>query len=247
MHLFVICFARLVVFLTLSHDQPPHNTRMWTGILLVLLHWHLCDWFWAWLSICTHFAAVKQCFHIVLKVCDGFLPLVHLQPTKITSLHAAFLWCIRKAGGATLTLPWLQYDWPVEFESISWSWREFSLLSVSKISNTMNTISFKVGHCGEFLTLLYIIFEIFASLHVHTWSYALCHFVVSYTEGTGSTFQNVSIHLSNYMLSKPRTPQYKHQNSAASLNEIRFQYQSLCCRSRAVHLNCDQGWSQIFP
>lgn len=38
-----------------------------------------------------HFAAVKHCFRILLNACDEFLPLVHFQPTKIISLHAAGL------------------------------------------------------------------------------------------------------------------------------------------------------------
>jgi hypothetical protein len=33
----------------------------------------------------------KDCFHIVLIVCLGFLLLLHLQPTKIVSLYTAVL------------------------------------------------------------------------------------------------------------------------------------------------------------
>jgi hypothetical protein len=162
MHLFVIYFAKLVLLLTLSHDQPLHNTRMWMGVLIVLRHWHLCDWFWAWLSICAHFAAMKQCFHIVLKVCDGFLLLVHIQPTKITSLHAALLWCVRKAGSnvnSAVTTVWLAYK----------VWKYFMIMKgVLTLSSATNTTSFKISDCGEFLTHICIIFEIFASLQVHT-------------------------------------------------------------------------------
>jgi len=43
-----------------------------------------------------HSAVVKHCSHIVLKVCNRFLPLVHLQSTEIVSLHDV-LWCIRTA------------------------------------------------------------------------------------------------------------------------------------------------------
>jgi hypothetical protein len=61
-----------------------------------------------WQSIHTYYAAAKHCSHIMLKVFDGFLPLIHLQPTKIRSLHAVLLWCHGKGTGhvdtATTTL-----------------------------------------------------------------------------------------------------------------------------------------------
>jgi hypothetical protein len=55
--------------------------------------WHLCDHFWTWLYIHTYYVVAKHCFHIVLKVCNGFIPLVHFQPTKIILLHTALLQC----------------------------------------------------------------------------------------------------------------------------------------------------------
>lgn len=66
---------------------------------VIILHQHeLCDCFWKWISICANFAVVKHCFHIVLKVCDVFLPLVCLQPITIVSLHSALIWCGKQSG-----------------------------------------------------------------------------------------------------------------------------------------------------
>lgn len=56
-------------------------------IILHLLH--LCYSFGTGQSIHTHYALVKHCSHIMLKVYDGFLPLVHLQPPKLD--HCTFL------------------------------------------------------------------------------------------------------------------------------------------------------------
>jgi hypothetical protein len=82
----------------------------------------------------THFTTVKHCFHTVLKVYNGFLPLVHLQPIKIVSL---LFFGATESGAAMLTL--LQhYNWPVKVESISQSFREFVLLCACKISSQHN-------------------------------------------------------------------------------------------------------------
>lgn len=88
----------------LQQQSPINHPELWQGlvqcfdlywsfmgILIVLHQWHLCDHSWIWLYICTHFAMVKHCFHIVLEVCDGFICLVHFQSTKFISLHTALL------------------------------------------------------------------------------------------------------------------------------------------------------------
>jgi hypothetical protein len=71
---------------------PDHSsvTLVWLCLNMVI-HSHI------------YFTAVKHCFHIVLKIYNGLLPLVHLQPIKIVSLHTAVLWCY-KSGAAMLTM-----------------------------------------------------------------------------------------------------------------------------------------------
>jgi hypothetical protein len=39
--------------------------------------------FLTWLPTRKHFAVIKHSFHILLKVCVGFLPLIDLQPTSL--------------------------------------------------------------------------------------------------------------------------------------------------------------------
>jgi len=48
------------------------------------------------LSIHKHSGAAKHCSDIVLKVFNGFRPLIHLHTTKNGSLKAARPWCKRK-------------------------------------------------------------------------------------------------------------------------------------------------------
>jgi len=42
---------------------------------------------------CKHFALVKHCFHMVMRVVNGFLSLAYIQPKEGISLHAALVWC----------------------------------------------------------------------------------------------------------------------------------------------------------
>ena len=49
-------------------------------------------------SIRVHFAVVKHCPHIVLKVFYGFQLLVHFQTTKIGSRHAVLPWCTQRVA-----------------------------------------------------------------------------------------------------------------------------------------------------
>jgi len=51
---------------------------------------------------CKHFALVKHCFHVVLRVFNGFLSLAHLQPKEGVSLHAALVWYSSHINTATI-------------------------------------------------------------------------------------------------------------------------------------------------
>ena len=56
---------------------------------------HLCYYFWSCQPICSNTASVKHCSHTALEV-FGLLILVHLNTTKIRSLHTTLLWYIQQ-------------------------------------------------------------------------------------------------------------------------------------------------------
>jgi len=117
---------------------------LWTccGVQIIHHQWHLCDRFWTWSSNHTHSAVVKHCFHIVLKVCDGFLPLVHLQPTK--NRIAALCSSLVQTDSAAVMLTPLQWHnyWLLKVETASQWRRQFVLVHASTISNVVNTTQF---------------------------------------------------------------------------------------------------------
>jgi hypothetical protein len=73
-----------------------------------------------WLSTHTHFTPVNHCFHILLNAYDGFLPLVHLQPTKIIITARCFFFfffLVHTGKGTTmLTLLWRHCNWSAMVE-----------------------------------------------------------------------------------------------------------------------------------
>lgn len=84
--------------LPLHHQLPFSYSELWHGFVQCSLWmWivapsfcmlHLCYCFWTGRSIHTHFALVKHCSHIMLKVFDGFLPLVQLHLPRLD--HCTF-------------------------------------------------------------------------------------------------------------------------------------------------------------
>ena len=84
--------------------------------------------FFNFLSIRRHPVAAKHCSRIVLKVFDGFLPLVHLQTTKNGSLNASRPWCKRKAERPWLTLRLRQRNWLQSDATIAFLFSAMALL-----------------------------------------------------------------------------------------------------------------------
>ena len=85
------------------------------------------------------------------EICDGFLPLVHLQLTKIVSLHAALLWCKWQRSILLTPLQW-HNNWLLKVETVSQRRRQFVLVPARTISNVVNTTQFLINYCGYFST-----------------------------------------------------------------------------------------------
>lgn len=78
------------------HGLVQCSDQQWTcTVFPVVLHQlRVCYHFWTYQSNCTYFASVNHCSHTVLEVFNGFMPLVHMQPTKTGLLNTDFLWNI---------------------------------------------------------------------------------------------------------------------------------------------------------
>jgi hypothetical protein len=97
----------------LLHQKPPFCyseswywlVQQWAqAVIPVVLHQlPMCYHFLTYQSIHTNFASVKHCSHVILKVFNGFMPLVHTQQTKTGLLNTAFFGAYGKWNGHTNT------------------------------------------------------------------------------------------------------------------------------------------------
>ena len=78
------------------HGLVQCSDQQWTcTVVPVVLHQlRVCYHFRSYQSNRTYFASMNHCSHTVLKVFNGFMPLVHMQPTKTRLLNADCLWNI---------------------------------------------------------------------------------------------------------------------------------------------------------
>jgi hypothetical protein len=99
-------------------------------------------------------------FYIVLKVYDGFLPVIHLQPTEIVSLHPALLWCMWNAEQPC----WLCYS----STAAGWSRSKIFLDHVGRLflrtyiqsKNAINTEGCKINHCENIHTYICVLINL---------------------------------------------------------------------------------------